>query len=37
MFLLAENIFSGQIMGPRDKDNVELWQAILTAAAQAEL
>jgi anti-sigma regulatory factor (Ser/Thr protein kinase) len=36
MFLLMEHIFAGQNMGPRDRDNVELWQAILTAAAKAE-
>jgi Histidine kinase-, DNA gyrase B-, and HSP90-like ATPase len=37
MFLLMEEIFSGQNMGPRDKDNVEIWQAVLTAAAREEL
>ncbi len=37
MFLLVENIYAGQNMGPRDKDNVEMWQAILTAAARDEL
>jgi hypothetical protein len=31
-----EDIFSGQNVGPRDKDNIELWQAILTAAAEEE-
>jgi hypothetical protein len=36
LYLLMENIFSGQNMGPRDKDNVELWQAILGAAAEEE-
>lgn len=36
MFLLTENIFAGQNMGPRDKDNIEVWQAILTAAAREE-
>jgi hypothetical protein len=36
MFLLTENLYSGQNMGPRDKDNLGLWQAILTAAAQEE-
>jgi hypothetical protein len=34
MFLLMEHIFAGQNMGPRDKDNVEMWQAILRAAAR---
>lgn len=36
MFLLTENIFAGQNMGPRDKDNLEVWQAILIAAAREE-
>jgi hypothetical protein len=36
LFLLTENIFAGQNMGPRDKDNIEVWQAILTAAARQE-
>jgi hypothetical protein len=37
MFLLIEQIFAGQNIGPRDKDNLEVWQEILTAAAEAEL
>jgi hypothetical protein len=36
MFLLVENIFAGQNLGPRDKDNLEVWQTILAAAARAE-
>jgi hypothetical protein len=36
MFLLVEQIFAGQNMGPRDKDNLDVWQAVLTAAARAE-
>jgi Histidine kinase-, DNA gyrase B-, and HSP90-like ATPase len=36
LFLLMEDIFSGQNLGPRDKDNIELWQAILTVAAEEE-
>jgi hypothetical protein len=36
LFLLVENIFAGQNLGPRDKDNLEVWQEILTAAARAE-
>lgn len=36
LFLLTENIFAGQNMGPRDKDNIEVWQTILMAAAQEE-
>jgi hypothetical protein len=34
MFLLMEHVFAGQNMGPRDKDNVEMWQTILRAAAK---
>lgn len=37
IFFLLEDIFSGHNMGPRDKDNIEMWQAILTAAAKEEL
>jgi hypothetical protein len=37
MFLLVENIYAGQMLGSRDKDNIELWQAVLTAAAKEEL
>ncbi|MCE3551330.1 ATP-binding protein [Pseudonocardia sp. RS11V-5] len=36
LYLLLEDIFRGTAFGPRDKDNVELWQAVLSAAAQAE-
>ncbi|MGI5246646.1 ATP-binding protein [Dactylosporangium sp. CA-139066] len=36
LFLLAENVFEGAHLGPRDKDNIELWQTLLTAAAKAE-
>jgi histidine kinase/DNA gyrase B/HSP90-like ATPase len=36
LFLLTENIFAGQNMGPRDKDNIEVWQAVLTVAAREE-
>ncbi|MEV6487097.1 ATP-binding protein [Actinoplanes sp. NPDC051633] len=37
LFLLTENVFSGMHLGARDKDNIVLWQGILTAAARAEL
>ncbi|HWO47378.1 MAG TPA: ATP-binding protein, partial [Solirubrobacterales bacterium] len=36
LYLLMEDIYSGQNLGPRDKDNVEIWQAILTTAAEEE-
>jgi hypothetical protein len=37
LYLLMEELFSGQNMGPRDKDNHDLWQELLTRAAKAEL
>ena len=37
LYLLIEDIFRGTAYGPRDKDNVEIWQSVLTAAAQAEI
>jgi hypothetical protein len=37
LFLLAENLFQGVHLGARDKDNIDLWQGILTTAAKAEL
>ena len=36
LYLLFEEIFAGQNVGPRDRDNLEMWQEILTAAAEAE-
>jgi hypothetical protein len=37
LFLLTEQVFEGSHLGARDKDNIELWQEILTAAAKAEM
>jgi hypothetical protein len=37
LFLLVEKLFHGSYWGPKDKDNLELWQTLLTAAAKAEL
>lgn len=37
MFLLTENIFAGQNLGPRDRDNLDVWQSILIAAVKAEI
>ena len=37
LFLLTENLFHGAYLGPKDKDNLELWQAVMTAAAREEL
>lgn len=36
MYLLAENVFGGEYLGPRDKDNIEMWKSILTTAVRAE-
>lgn len=37
LFLLVENLFHGSYWGPKDKDNLDVWQSLLTAAAQEEL
>lgn len=37
LYLLMEDVFNGDAYGPRDKDNVEIWQSVLTAAARAEI
>jgi hypothetical protein len=36
LYLLTQEVFKGAWLGPRDKDNIELWQELLTAAARAE-
>ncbi|GAA1774292.1 ATP-binding protein [Luedemannella helvata] len=36
LFLLTEHVFQGSYLGARDKDQIDLWQEILTAAAKAE-
>ena len=36
LYLLLNNLFEGEHLGARQKDNVELWGTILAAAAQAE-
>jgi hypothetical protein len=36
LYLLMEEVFQGERLGPKDKDNMELWQEILTAAAKSE-
>lgn len=36
LYLLVANVFEGDYLGPRDKDNIDLWQIILTTAVQAE-
>jgi hypothetical protein len=37
LYLLMEELFRGAYLGAKDKDQVELWQAVLTAAARSEL
>lgn len=36
MFMLTHQIFEGTNLGPKDKDNIALWRAILGAAVEAE-
>lgn len=36
LYLLFEEIYAGTNIGVRDKDNLEMWQELLTAAALAE-
>ena len=36
LYLLVEDVFKGEYLGARDKDNIELWQEILTTAAKTE-
>ncbi len=36
VFLLVENLFHGSYLGAKDKDNLDLWQSLLTAAVQEE-
>lgn len=36
MFLLTHQIFEGTNLGPKDKDNIALWRAVLGAAAEAD-
>ncbi|MEV0699083.1 ATP-binding protein [Saccharopolyspora sp. NPDC050389] len=36
LYLLVEEVFQGEYLGPRDKDNIRLWQEVLTTAAKSE-
>jgi hypothetical protein len=36
LFLLVENLFHGSWWGPKDKDNLDLWQTLLTTAVKEE-
>lgn len=37
LYLLVEDVFQGEYLGTKDKDNVALWQELLTAAARSEV
>ncbi|MFH9427357.1 ATP-binding protein [Streptomyces sp. NPDC017615] len=37
LYLLMEQAFTGEYLGVRDRDNIELWQEILSMAAKADL
>lgn len=36
IYLLIESTMQGAHFGPRDRDNLSIWQAVLTAAAESE-
>lgn len=36
LYLLAQEVFRGSYLGPRDKDSIDLWQQVLTAAVRVE-
>lgn len=36
IYLLSESVMRGEVLGSRDKDNISIWQAILTTAALTE-
>ena len=36
LFLLVEDVFNGEYLGARDRDNIDLWTEVLTAAVKAE-
>lgn len=36
LYLLIEDVFTGEYLGARDRDNIELWQEILSVAAKAD-
>ena len=36
LFLLLHDLFQGEYLGPKDKDNIDLWNSILAAAAMLE-
>jgi hypothetical protein len=36
IYLLGESVMRGEMLGSRDKDNISIWQAVLTTAVLAE-
>ncbi|WP_245716623.1 ATP-binding protein [Micromonospora humi] len=36
LYLLVEDTFQGEYLGPKDKDNLAMWQEILTTAARSQ-
>ncbi len=36
LFMLIEGVFEGAYLGARDRDNLELWNSVLTSAARAQ-
>ena len=36
LYLLTQEVFKGSYLGPRDKDSIDLWQQVLTAAGRLE-
>ena len=36
LYLLVQEAFKGSYLGPRDKDSIDLWQQVLTAAVRVE-
>ena len=36
LYLLTHEIYEGQILGARDKDQIELWKVMLGAAVMEE-
>lgn len=36
VYLLIEDVFQGEYLGVKDKDNIALWQEVLTAAARSQ-
>ncbi|SNT45828.1 Histidine kinase-, DNA gyrase B-, and HSP90-like ATPase [Asanoa hainanensis] len=37
LYLLIEDVFRGEYLGAKDKDNIALWQEVLTAAVRSQL